>query len=66
VKCRARALRHEEEIKIVKEEMNRTLRFFQFKEKEWHSCGNDDRWGLISPEYREGLHAYAACQAALC
>ncbi|KAJ2913845.1 hypothetical protein MD484_g6552, partial [Candolleomyces efflorescens] len=34
-KSRARAQRHLEEIKIVKEEMDRTLRFFRWKEGQW-------------------------------
>ncbi|KAJ3501980.1 hypothetical protein NMY22_g18740 [Coprinellus aureogranulatus] len=34
-KSRARSLRYQEEIQIVKEEMNRTLRFFLWKENDW-------------------------------
>ncbi|KAJ2919067.1 hypothetical protein MD484_g1365, partial [Candolleomyces efflorescens] len=63
-KSRARAQRYQEEIKLVEEEMNRTLRFFDWKAADWHNKAA--RPGPIAPEYAEGLKAYAERQAALC
>ncbi|KAJ3533313.1 hypothetical protein NMY22_g7382 [Coprinellus aureogranulatus] len=52
---------------IVREEMNRTLRFFLWKEDQWRrratakvESSNDSP---ASPEHAEGLSAYAARQA---
>ncbi|KAF6754839.1 hypothetical protein DFP72DRAFT_1067991 [Ephemerocybe angulata] len=66
-KSRARAARYHEEIKIVREEMKRTIRFFAWKEQEWYKradakqaqVGDDQR-------YAEGLQAYAKRQGAIC
>ncbi|KAJ2923768.1 hypothetical protein H1R20_g13317, partial [Candolleomyces eurysporus] len=65
-KSRARAQRYQEEIKLVQEEMDRTLRFFVWKVADWHSKAVTPRVKPISTEYAEGLKAYAERQAALC
>ncbi|KAJ3500142.1 hypothetical protein NMY22_g19358 [Coprinellus aureogranulatus] len=73
-KSRARSLRYQEEIQIVKEEMNRTVRFFTWKERDWMRCavakemvalqsGDTD---CLTPEHAEGLRAYAERQASVC
>ncbi|KAJ2935945.1 hypothetical protein H1R20_g1150, partial [Candolleomyces eurysporus] len=58
-KSRARAQRYQEEIKLVQEEMDRTLRFFVWKVADWRSKGVAPRMKPISAEYAEGLKAYA-------
>ncbi|KAJ2936266.1 hypothetical protein H1R20_g828, partial [Candolleomyces eurysporus] len=65
-KSRARAQRYQEEIKLVREEMDRTLRFFVWKAADWHAKGDAPRMELIPDEYSEGLKAYAERQASLC
>ncbi|KAJ3536317.1 hypothetical protein NMY22_g6085 [Coprinellus aureogranulatus] len=65
-KSYARVQRYREEIMIVKEEMRRTVRFFEWKEADWRR-----KWAAwesqpISQEYGEGLRAYAERQARLC
>ncbi|RXW16131.1 hypothetical protein EST38_g9723 [Candolleomyces aberdarensis] len=65
-KSRARAQRYQEEIQLVQEEMDRTLRFFVWKAADWRSKGIAPRTKPISTEYAEGLKAYAERQAALC
>ncbi|KAJ2924241.1 hypothetical protein H1R20_g12853, partial [Candolleomyces eurysporus] len=63
-KSRARAQRYQEEIKLVEEEMSRTLRFFSWKAADWRKKGVST--GMGPPAYEEGLRAYAERQAALC
>ncbi|TEB10416.1 hypothetical protein FA13DRAFT_1653193 [Coprinellus micaceus] len=65
-KSRARVQRYEEEILLVKEEMRRTLRFFNWKQADWRKRW--EAWGSveISQEYAEGLRAYAERQATIC
>ncbi|KAJ3537499.1 hypothetical protein NMY22_g5569 [Coprinellus aureogranulatus] len=65
-KSYARVQRYKEEILLVKEEMRRTLRFFEWKEADWR--GKCAAWDGIpmSSEYEEGLRAYAERQARLC
>ncbi|KAJ3529367.1 hypothetical protein NMY22_g9027 [Coprinellus aureogranulatus] len=65
-KSRARAMRYQEEILLVKEEMARTLRFYEFKEREWHARGAVWDSHHVELAYAEGLKAYAARQAELC
>ncbi|KAJ2936112.1 hypothetical protein H1R20_g975, partial [Candolleomyces eurysporus] len=65
-KSRARAQRYQEEIELVQEEMDRTLRFFVWKAADWHAKGVALRMEPISAEYSEGLKAYAERQASLC
>lgn len=65
-KSRARAERYQEEIKLVEEEMNRTLRFFVWKAADWHKKGAVSRTEDAPSGYVEGLKAYAERQAALC
>ncbi|KAG6895144.1 hypothetical protein C0992_002946 [Termitomyces sp. T32_za158] len=63
-KSRARAMRFSEEVKLLLEEMQRVLRYCSYREQWWTSKGEFGREDL-TPIYREGLSAYAACQAAL-
>ncbi|KAF6741636.1 hypothetical protein DFP72DRAFT_861793 [Ephemerocybe angulata] len=66
-KSRARAARYHEEVKIVREEMRRTIRFFTWKENEWYSRA--EAKGMqegVDEAYREGLRAYAKRQGAIC
>ena len=65
-KSRARAHRFQEEIDLVQEEMNRTLRFFVWKAADWHCKGVAVRTTPTSAEHAEGLKAYAERQAVLC
>ncbi|KAF6744766.1 hypothetical protein DFP72DRAFT_1051726 [Ephemerocybe angulata] len=66
-KSRARAMRYQEEVLIVREEMRRTVRFFSWKEKEWYKCGEArGKHGPIEEHYNEGLQAYAKRQGAIC
>ncbi|KAJ2935276.1 hypothetical protein H1R20_g1819, partial [Candolleomyces eurysporus] len=65
-KSRARAQRYQEEIQLVQEEMDRTLRFFVWKAADWRSKGIAPRTEPISAEYAKGLKAYAERQAVLC
>lgn len=46
--------------------MNRTLRFFSWKEAEWKRRADSWNGRDIRPEYAEGLKAYAARQANIC
>ncbi|KAJ3529892.1 hypothetical protein NMY22_g8804 [Coprinellus aureogranulatus] len=73
-KTRARSLRYQEEVQIVREEMKRTLRFFKWKERQWldravakeaavRLAGMGD---IPDPEHAEGLKAYSQRQASLC
>ncbi|KAF5332217.1 hypothetical protein D9611_008019 [Ephemerocybe angulata] len=65
-KSRARAARYQEEVKIVREEMRRTVRFFEWREKEWYKRADakQAQEGL-DEAYREGLQAYAKRQGAI-
>ncbi|KAJ2936102.1 hypothetical protein H1R20_g992, partial [Candolleomyces eurysporus] len=65
-KSRARAQRYQEEIQLVQEEMDCTLRFFVWKAADWRSKGIAPRTEPISAKYAEGLKAYAERQAVLC
>ncbi|KAF6741966.1 hypothetical protein DFP72DRAFT_994725 [Ephemerocybe angulata] len=66
-KSRARASRYQEEIRIVREEMNRTIRYFKWKEDSWYEkAGARQAMEVTSPEYDEGLRAYARRQGSLC
>ncbi|RXW17178.1 hypothetical protein EST38_g8677 [Candolleomyces aberdarensis] len=65
-KSRARALRYQEEIKLVQEEMDRTLRFFVWKAADWRAKSVASHTNPIPAEYTEGLMAYAERQAVLC
>lgn len=66
-KSRARAARYREEVNIVQEEMRRTIRFLEWKTKQWRERGDaKQRAGELDPEYASGLQAYAARQAAIC
>ncbi|KAJ2927454.1 hypothetical protein H1R20_g9640, partial [Candolleomyces eurysporus] len=65
-KSRARAQRFQEEIDLVQEEMNRTLRFFVWKAADWRRKGVAPRTKPTSADHAEGLKAYAERQAVLC
>ncbi|KAH8105040.1 hypothetical protein DFH11DRAFT_1518992 [Phellopilus nigrolimitatus] len=60
-KSLARAERWEEEIQLVKEEMRRTLAFFDYQARWWRT-ESGRRQGL-SPDFDSGLHAYAEKQS---
>lgn len=62
-KARARASRWSEECKLIEEEMRRVIAFHAYQARWWL-----DQIGLktaASEEHREGLVAYALCQAEL-
>lgn len=68
-KSRSRSKRHLEEIELVQEEMNRTLRFFLYRTKEWEGrgqevCVSGPNAGLSADEI-EGALAYAERQSFL-
>ncbi|KAF6758442.1 hypothetical protein DFP72DRAFT_1064583 [Ephemerocybe angulata] len=66
-KSRARAARYQEEIKIVREEMNRALRFLEWKEAKWYErAGARQAVEEVSSEYDDGLRAYARRQGSIC
>lgn len=66
-KSHARAARYQEEIRIVKEEMNRTIRFLTWKADQWRRRGvAKQAKGVVQKAYADGLQAYAARQAAIC
>ncbi|KAF6746462.1 hypothetical protein DFP72DRAFT_992812 [Ephemerocybe angulata] len=66
-KSRARACRYQEEIRIVREEMNRTIRFFKWKENWWYQrAGARQAMEEVPADYDEGLRAYATRQGSLC
>ncbi|KAJ3503018.1 hypothetical protein NMY22_g18393 [Coprinellus aureogranulatus] len=62
----ARVQRYREEILLVKEEMRRTVRFFDWKQAQWLRAAAAWEGQPISAEYAEGLRAYAQRQARLC
>lgn len=65
-KSRARAMRFTEEVQLLQEEMERTLRFFKWQESRWASNSQLIKNRMtISPMRAEGLQAYAERQAAL-
>ncbi|KAJ3525770.1 hypothetical protein NMY22_g10437 [Coprinellus aureogranulatus] len=71
-KTRARSHRYQEEILIVQEEMQRTLRFFQWKEDQWRLRASvmqlaAQQNGTTPPtaEHDEGLKAYSERQASI-
>ncbi|KAG2112092.1 hypothetical protein DEU56DRAFT_749461, partial [Suillus clintonianus] len=62
-KARARAMRWKEELELLREEMRRTLQFFDWQAMSWDERA-DQNWSG-SPAEREGRIAYARRQAAL-
>ncbi|KAF6755728.1 hypothetical protein DFP72DRAFT_990059 [Ephemerocybe angulata] len=62
-KSKARATRYQEEVLIVREEMNRTSRFLQWRESQWRERGASWATEPVPTEYLEGLKAYAERQA---
>ena len=67
-KSRARAARAREEVMLLKEEMNRVLKYLEWRSEWWRQCANV-RTGLTK-DLTEGINAYAQDQAdvqnALC
>ena len=66
-KARARQLRWNEEVLLLREEMRRVLEFLKWRSDNWSQKGN---FGVISPltpcPYQlKGLHAYACRQAGV-
>ncbi|KAL0562728.1 hypothetical protein V5O48_019353, partial [Marasmius crinis-equi] len=60
-KSRARLERAEEEVKLVKEEMRRTLEYLDWSATEWEKPTSDE--GAADSTLREGMEAYRKCQA---
>lgn len=60
LKARARAQRWEEEVRMLRAEMNRVLEFFSWKATWWATSTTRTS---VSPQLGEGLTAYAAEQA---
>ncbi|PPQ76700.1 hypothetical protein CVT26_004470 [Gymnopilus dilepis] len=60
-KSRARAARGREEVMLLKEEMNRVLKYLEWKADWWRS--RVDLRGDMSSDLREGLRAFALSQA---
>jgi hypothetical protein len=65
-RSRARAKRATEEVMLLKEEMQRTIRYLEWKEKQWGGSGDKrNREEGIEPGVLEGLSAYASKQVSL-
>ncbi|RDB27529.1 hypothetical protein Hypma_003785 [Hypsizygus marmoreus] len=65
-KSRARAMRFAEEVALLSEEMDRVLRFFQWRQDWWKVKAEYWAGDVIGQSPRgEGLKALAECQAAL-
>lgn len=62
--CIARAERWEEEVVLLQEEMRRVVHFLEWKSKDWVSMVGA-RAGVVTPEVRSGLSAYAHKQASV-
>jgi hypothetical protein len=60
-KCQARADRYEEEAKLTVEEMGRTLRYFEWKKKQWASLRSERERTTTPPplDVQQGLYAYS-------
>lgn len=63
-RSRARAKRSEEEVKLLMEEMRRTLEFFSWRATVWRECSNQRDVGKDTV-LQEGLIAYARDQERL-
>ncbi|KAF4612164.1 hypothetical protein D9613_004617 [Agrocybe pediades] len=65
-RARARAMRLEEEVELVQEEMRRVLAFLDWHAKWWSSQEDGSNWERQpEPAISEGLRAYQRRQAAL-
>ncbi|KAJ2930469.1 hypothetical protein H1R20_g6622, partial [Candolleomyces eurysporus] len=64
-KSRSRAARYGEEVKIVNEEMNRSIRFLSWKKSQWLKKSDDTDIQGLDPQIIEGMKAYAERQADL-
>ncbi|RXW22610.1 hypothetical protein EST38_g3254 [Candolleomyces aberdarensis] len=62
-KSRARAERYDEEIRIVEEEMRRTLRFLSWKSEGWYEKRDVQASRQLSAAVLDGMQAYAERQA---
>jgi len=63
VKSKAHTDRWQEEVLLVKEEMRRVLAFLKWKAVWWTEEGARDL--DVRPDIADGIHAYAAKQAAI-
>lgn len=64
MKSRARSMRWREELRLLPEEMRRTIQYHDWKASWWLSRA-DLRSSEEDAALREGLHAYAVRQAAI-
>ena len=62
--CTARAVRWEEEVNLLQEEMRRVVHFLEWKSKDWLSKA-DARAGVVTKEISLGLSGYARKQASV-
>ena len=65
LKCYARSQCWEEEVKLLKEEMQRTLKFLKWKSLLWLSKRLSKPLPSSPSALHEGLNAYASRQAAI-
>ncbi|KAJ7195402.1 hypothetical protein B0H12DRAFT_1245586 [Mycena haematopus] len=59
----ARSSRYDEEVRLVREEMRRTMAYGEREAADWERVGATE-WPEASPEFTEGRRAYAAEHAA--
>ncbi|RXW15250.1 hypothetical protein EST38_g10610 [Candolleomyces aberdarensis] len=65
-KSRSRVARYREEMNIVQEEMNRTLRFWDWKADQWMALASAQDTRNLSPAILDGMKAYSWRQAEMC
>ncbi|RXW13164.1 hypothetical protein EST38_g12692 [Candolleomyces aberdarensis] len=65
-KSRSRVARYREEIRIVEEEMNRTLRFWNWKADQWTKLASIQDTRTLDSSVQDGMQAYARRQADMC
>ncbi|KAF9547934.1 hypothetical protein CPC08DRAFT_729614 [Agrocybe pediades] len=64
--ARARAMRLDEELELVQEEMRRVLAFLDWHAEWWSTRGDGGGWKVVpEPAISEGMRAYRSRQAAL-
>lgn len=62
-RARARSMRWNEEVLLLREEMRRVLTFLEWRASWW--VGQAGRESLVSPAHAEGLQAYGHRQASV-
>lgn len=62
--CMARAVRWEEEVTLLQEEMRRVVQFLVWRSRNWFSKVNA-RVGTVTPAVRAGISAYANKQGSI-